>query len=469
MADPKFLTLFRTLDKKEIADFRGYLKRMRQNDAIALEVFDYIRKQKREKNLSAGVICNGLYGTETPVARKNLLNTLSDLYLWLKDFLLYSKATDGKFDSRLLWLKILQERRLKNEFINLASSMQTGVESLSGQGMEDYLKIITVNHLTLYNRPADKPLPDEKALLRFRTDVDMFYALAQLKVACELANVKNQHIPETEPKETSDPVFEFADLPIPDTHSLVLLYREVYRLIASRQEESYARVISLITRHITRIDPSELHALFSYLHNYAAAQIRNKKPSYWESTHQLNKFGVEHGIFTREGEFSAQQFNNIVAVACRQNDFDWADAFVASHSSFLPEPIREETALLTSAIILFEKKAFEKVLDTLSGRVFKNTLDEIRSRALILRSLYELRENGNYMLDYCLSFEKYMRHGKHSGRTAIIGALNAIQVIKMLIRRKASRKRIIETIEASKPIYFEPWLLEKAMRYTPVS
>lgn len=469
MADPKFLTLYRTLAREEAADFRKYLKRMYGNDTLALEVYDFIRKQKMDKRPGVDYICEKLYGTTSPTARKNLQNGLSDLFLWLKDFLLTDKATDGKFDSRFLWLKVTRDHRLEDEFCRQAQSLQNDMENLPGQGLEDYLKIISLHHLVLYHRPADKPLPDENKLLRFKNDLDVFYALAQLKVACELANLKNQMPPGTVQELLSQPDFGAFKISGLDKHPLLRLYWEVYQMIASQREESYAGVIALLSKHASHIDPSELHALFSYLHNYAALQIRNGKAAYWKSTHLLNCFGADHAVFTRDGGLSATQFNNIIAVACRVEAFQWAERFVASHGSYLPDAVQEETALLAKAIILFEQKKFKKVLQTLSDRDFKNTLDEIRSRALILRSLYELGEDENDMLDYCLAFEKYMRRGGQSGLAAVRGTLNSVRVVKMLIRKKAPREQILKTIHDTRPIYFDSWLEEKAKRYARAS
>lgn len=465
MADPKFFTLFRTLSKEEISGFSKYLKRMHGNEAVTLEVFDCLGKQKDEKKHNLDYLCRKLYPPGSEVARKNLQNSLSDLYLWLKDFLLFIKATSNEFDSQLLWLKILKERKRHLEFTKNARALQVETKKLSGESTAEYLRILSLKKLIFYHRPASQPLPTAGELLQFKKDLDQFYSLAQLRVACELANLKNQQLQDIDPQNLHLATIDVAAMTGRDEPPLLRLYREVYHLIASNEEQSYSSVIKMLAQCAKNIDPLELHTLLSYLHNFAAAQIRDGKEEYWTSTHLLNKFGVEHSIFTRDGGISASQFNNIIAVAGQVKDFNWANAFLSSHSRYLQKDSRDKTIILAKAIISFEKREFKKVIDALQDMDFNSFLDSIRARALILRSMYEIQDDDNETLDYCLTLESYLRRNPQAKREAVRGTLNTVQIIKMLIRKKAPQNRILKTIGELRNVYFKSWLLEKAKLY----
>lgn len=465
MAKPKFFTLFNTLSKEEISSFGKYLKRMHGNDTVSLEVFDHLRKQQDEKKRTLDYLCRKLYPSGPEAARKNLQNSLSDLYLWLKDFLLFTKATGNEYDGQLLWLKILKERKLDPEFVKHAQALQTETTKLAGESTAAYLKMLTVNKLIHYYRPVSQPLPRAGALLQFKKELDLFHALAQLRVACELVNLKNQRLQDIDLQNMQLATIDVATAAARNEPPLLLLYRAVYRLIASNEEQSYSTVIKMLTKHAKNIDPLELHTLLSYLHNYAAAQIRDGKEEYWTSTHLLNKFGVEQGVFTRDGGISASQFCNIVAVAGQVKDFSWTNAFLSSHSRFLPIDSKDETIILAKTIVSFEKKEFKKVIGALQDMDFKNFLNSIRARALILRSMYEMQDDENETLDYCLTLESYLRRNRQAKREAVRGTLNTVQIIKMLIRKKSPQKRILKTIEEMHNVYFKSWLLEKAKLY----
>lgn len=458
----KFLTLYRTLKREEAADFYKYLKRTRGTESVALEAFDYIRKQQDDSKLGIPYICRKLYNDESTKAQKNLSNTCYDLHCWLKEFLLLQKANDGGFGSQSLWLAILEERGLEEEFSKQAGIVQTQVAKQAGKGVADYIRSMVVNHQVHYHRRLEKQLPDVDTLRRFKNDLDIFYAVSQLKVACELANFKNQH-PEDAAGESFPVLLEFANTSAPMQHPLYLLYREIYQMMTSRQDEHYARIINLLSEHVRDIETAEMHTMLQYLHNHAASQIRAGKEAFWESTHLLDRFGVEQGVFAQENKISTIHFNNIIAAACKVKNFDWAFAFVASHGIYLQAEIRADTILLAKTIISFEQKEYKKVIETLKPRDFDTPLDRIRARAMVLLSMYELDDDDT--LDYCQVFENFLRRNRDTKGVAAKATLNTIQVAKMLIRKRATRETIREKIDTANPIYFKPWLLEKTNAY----
>ena len=458
----KFLTLFRALEREEAADFYKYLKRTRSTETVALNVFGFIRKQKDDSKLEIQYVCRKLYNDDSAKAQKKLFNTFYDLHCWLKEFLLLQKANDGGFGSQFLWLAVLEERGMEEEFSKQAGIVQKKIASQPGKGIADYIQNIMVNNLVHYHRRSEKQLPGTDMLRRFKNDLDIFYAVSQLKVACELANFKNQH-PEDAAGESFPVLLEFANTSAPMQHPLYLLYREIYQMMTSGQDEHYARIINLLSEHVREIEAAEMHTMLQYLHNHAASQIRAGKEAFWESTHLLDRFGVEQGVFAQENKISTIHFNNIIAAACKAKNFAWALAFVASHGIYLQAEIRADTMLLAKTIISFEQKEYKKVIETLKPRDFDAPLDRIRARAMVLLSMYELDDDDT--LDYCQVFENFLRRNRDTKGMAAKATLNTIQVAKMLIRKRAPRETIREKIDTANPIYFKPWLLEKTKAY----
>lgn len=460
MTTPKFFALFNSLTSEEVRAFDKYLNRLHTKEAVALEVFRTIRRQPEAINGDVGRLCLKLYRLETSAIRKNLLNTLSELYLWLKDFLLFKKATGTGFTGQYLWLDILRERGLENEFLHQAEPWQAETAGAPVRNPEDCLKTVMANHLLHHNRPAGRKLPDETMLLRLKNDLDRFYALAGIRLACELANYRNLHPGDKQGEDPALPAPVF--LPGAGSFPLLLLYQEVYRLITGQAEADYNGVIHSLSAHAPDIDPAELHTLITYLHNYATVQTRNGRGEYWKSTHQLNKFSVEQGFFTTDG-IPVSQFNNIVTFACRAGEFDWATAFIQTQSFRLPAAQRDNTVFLARMIVAFEKGEYEAVLDGLHARTFHLLLENIRARALVMNCLYELGDDGAF--DNCLAFEAFLRRTKQTKREAVKGALNLVRIVKMLIRKRTPKAALIQTVEKLQPLYFKSWLMQKALQY----
>lgn len=465
----KFFTLLRTLDEKEITSFHRYLKHIHGNEQIALSLFAYILKFfpgfQDEKKLDMDYAYRKIFKTEIGGDRKKVLNTLYDLHLWLKDFLLTEKATGGAFESQALWLMVLRERGLDVEFSKQVSRLRTGIPASSRRDTSDYLKDVAVQYFGYYHVTRDNLDSDNDAFRQYEGSLDLYYAVAKLKIACEKANRKNVLSLPLDPEILSVNLNDSGMYPY-GKHHLLSLYREVYKLVALHQEESYDRVKAMLHEFVENVASDELQRVIKYLYNYASSQVRNKRNEFSEKTHWLNKFCLEHSIFLHTGSMSVTQFNNIINAACSAHDVDWASRFVDEQIRFLPEPLREAAETLAKAIILFEKKEFSQVLVLLENKDFREFFDNMRSRALITRSYYELGTDDSKLLDICSAFEKFLkRHDKDKKIEAVAATSRFIHILKLLIRKNTDKDQIIKTIESSEPLFFDAWLLEKAKRY----
>jgi len=464
MLHSKLFTLLRTLSKEEVASFHSYLKKEHGKELIALSLFAYIKKfhpyYRDEKKLEMAYAYHKVFEVQIGKNRKSVSNTLSDLNVWLKAFLLSEKATKDSFASQFLWLTVLQERGLQTEFLRQVTRLQGEVRNTPKKSAMDYLKELTVNHFFHFHLALEKFPPEEND----GSSLDLFYALAKYKLACEKANFRNVQSVEIEPEPLPASLDIFL-MQIQPKDPLLLLYKEVYQLLVAHRNESFDRLETLLPKYADKIAPEEMNLILRYLHNYATLQIRRGKEEFWQRAHHLNKLSLELGIFSREGLIAGAQFNNIVSAACYANDTDWARSFVLSKGYLLREDIREETVLLANATILFENKNFHKVLDLLVNKNFRNQTDMIRSKALILRSFYELRIEEDTILDFCLTFENSLRHYRESKREAVEATKRFIFIFKKILLRKIEKDRILHLIAEDKPLYFKAWLLDKMSVY----
>ena len=462
----KFITLLRTLGKDEVDSFWKYLKKEHANERIALSLFAYIKKfhpeYRDEKRLEMAYAYRKVFRAEIGKNRKQVLNALSDLYGWLKSFLLSEKATKGVFESQLLWLAFLQEKGLQVEFPRYASRFQRELKSVSKKNALDYLKEVAVNHFIQFHLALGNFPPEGND----GADLDLFYALAKLKSACEKANFINVQSLETEPEPLPEHLEVFLRQ-IQHEEPLLLLYMEVYQLLVVHHNASFDKLETMLPKFVDEIAPAELNLILRYLHNYATSQIRKGKVEFWKRTHQLNKFSLEHRIFAHEGTMSGAQFNNIVSAACSAKEISWAQSFVKAQSKLLSKDLRDDAVLLANATILFEKNEFKKVLEILREENFRDIFDNVRSRALQMRSYYEIwvKEKTAAIWDFHLNFESYLRRHRTPKKEAIEATLKFIQILKMLFSQKASRDDIQQVIQTTDVLYFKTWLLDKLADY----
>ncbi|MCB9356845.1 MAG: hypothetical protein R2791_12295 [Saprospiraceae bacterium] len=303
MHKSRFVNLLRTLEKPELSAFRKYLKCLHANEQTALSLFAYILKfapvYDDKVKLDLAYAFRKIYRRDIGDERKKMLNALSDLHAWLKAFLMSQKTAGSSFEDRALWLSVLQERRLEAELSRQVQILQHAESAEPVKGAIDYLKNTAVSHFVYYHHVHDNLDSDNRSLREYEKALDLFYAVAKLKIACEALSRQNVLTMQARSGEAL-PVPDIGDLKDAEQHPLLLLYREAYRLLADGEETAFERCKTLLTKHAAGLAPSETHRLITYLSNYASARLRNGETAYWQKTHELNKLGVKHAAFLRE-------------------------------------------------------------------------------------------------------------------------------------------------------------------------
>lgn len=462
MKGSKFITLLRTLSAEELPAFHKYLRQMHGGEKVALQVFEYVRKLypkfEDNKKLEIDYIYQKLFGGEKQEnPRKKMLDTLSDLHLWLKKFLLIEKLDNDLMTSQLLWASILEERHLQEEYSKHITRFHKDVKDLPRKDAKIYLVEMTVGYFyyQYLAQPSAKPRIEE--LENTLTELEICAETIRLRLACQLANIRKVQVPE------SVPIATVSSLTLPrvelrENSPLLELYYNIYQLIDTEKEVYYDNIAKAFFK-ADEFEEDELHGALSYLHNYVATQLRNGTESNITARiHELNKYAFTHGLFN---SLSAGQFANIVSMACSVKDYKWATHFVEKCPVALPA----EAVLLARAAITFGEKQFEEVLNMLEEVDFKGLYEIIRSRLLILRSYVEL--DSAKAFDYCSSFELWI-NGRKPKTEAVEGILATVRIIKMLIMKKQQQQKILAELEKAPLLYTKSWLREKVANYKAI-
>lgn len=461
MNNLKILALLKSMQPDEVLSFRKYLKLTHPNEQIALSVFEYIRKLHPSfpegKKLSMAYAYHKIFKEELDASkhnRKKLLNALSDLHLWLKDFLLKEKAGRDSLEQQVLWLSILKERGLKAEF--LRHSTRFYEENVHPpRDINDCWKGLLSSYF--YYQNLDQPMKELINLPVYNNLLGVFLESIQLRMAVETTTLQK-----VRPDIASSPT----TTNFPVTPPLLLMYRALHQLVETEQPQHFNELQSLVFEHVEILDAFELHNFLKYLYNYAASQIRNgHETTYGKALHQLNLFGLQHNFFLRKGLISAPEFANIVNVAARAKDFSWANKFILEQKIFLRADIREDTILLAEAQLLFEQQRFEETLQLLRPTEFKDAHLYIRSKTLAIRCSFALAEDEDTLLETCAHLEGWLSRRRKPKTGAVEATLAFIRICKLIVLKKTSQKALLTQIRTTSNLYYREWLLTLAKDY----
>jgi len=471
MEDNKFLSALRTLDMQELDAFRKYLEGNYGRQKIALAVFKYLKPFypgfRDEKKLDIAYAYRKIFNAdihEYAYNRTKLLNALSDLNLWLNEFWVWNKARDGSLESQALWLMITKERGLKNEYNKQYKLIREQLAASEKTSVTDLLTGLLANYFFYYSPLEKKSGPDIPALAQCASDLDNYFAVARLKIACEMANLNLRLNPDFQ-QDGQAVVQDLLNWPHVAEHPLYQIYKEMYALTVEGNDDAFASIDAWVNNNHKKIGKEDLHIALSYIHNYAALQLRSGRLEYVPIIHRLNVFALEHGFFQRVGGISPTQFCNIVNVACNQHDFEWADHFIATCNMFLDQAQRADTVILSKAIALFEKKQYEETLNSLFGVDFSDIEFAIRAKSLVLRCYFELRRSNSQFESYYQAFETFLYRKQITRPLVVKSTLNFIHLLKSMYDRNITRDKLMRKINSAKDLYLREWLLEKARQY----
>lgn len=462
MAHPsKFFSLLRTLTEDELAGFQKYLHRCHGGETTNLKVFSYCKEfhppetdlDKIDLASAYRKLFKAEMGTQEN-ARKKMLNPLSDLNKWLREYLLAEKMDGDNWMAKMVWMSIMQERGLHQDFSKLAVQVYKEQLEIPLSDAAACLQQIASGmyfkrHLVQHNSN-----PDYQALIECSESIRQSADIISLKMTCEILN--DQKIRGVES-------IELSATQVPP---LKQLYQMIATLLSTGVEDDFPVIVDFMDQHLDSLGANEVVICTQLLHNFAAPKVRSSKVISWgKQIHALDKILLKKGLFTQKGVMSPITFCNIVNVACSAQEVAWARDFMRENEHLLPEEARTESLKLSHAIIAFEEKDFRKALELVENPQLKLIQHMARAKALKLRALYELDIHDDRIEDLCFSFEIYLKRNRQEKPDFVDATLSFLHLFKKLYLRKVSKEALIREIEAAPKLYFQPWLLEKAAKY----
>lgn len=453
----KFFSLLRTLSPAELLGFQKFIHRCHSGETVTLKVFSHCKRFHAPKTAGDKIDLASIYLKVFKTAmgdslndRKKILNPLSDLHLWLKEYLFLEEMRSESWTSKMVWLNILQARGLHREFSGLASELYQAQDKQPLPDIHACLQQIATGLYYKRHLVQHQATPDFHAMISCTATIKQGADILCLKTACEILN--DQKI-----RKPAGTILKTAT-----EQPLMTIYQLLHSLLSSDREEEYAGIAAYLHEHLEILGETEVLTITRMLHNFAAPRIRGLHHLEWaKQVHDLDIILLKKGLYTQEGVMSPTSFCNIVNAACIAQEIGWAKQFIAQNTDTLPERARSECMDLSNAIIAFEEKNFKEALQLLDSPQLKHIQHMARSKSLKLRALYEIDPADEAIEFLYTSFEKYLKHHRKEQPELVEATLAFVGLFRDLHQEKLSKPMLQQKIESTPRLYFRQWLLEK--------
>lgn len=245
----------------------------------------------------------------------------------------------------------------------------------------------------------------------------------------------------------SNKIAEILEKPLPDITEVLDL---IETLNASEEKISFESLVEC----------------YAFLRSICTLVINAGHLDFIPILHKLHLNNIKNGVLLNAGKISSGLYLNLVVIATRAKDFDWAKKITEEYKTLIPGGDENHVLYhLNKAQCFFAEGHYEKALDCLP-QTSSNTYYHSLVRLLELKIYYEQK---SLLLQYKIdAFRKYIERTAPKTlpvdyQTLILNFLNILlQLSQTPFKNKARSEVLIKRIAEKKLISERAWLIEKA-------
>ncbi|MBC7776009.1 MAG: hypothetical protein H7246_11290 [Phycisphaerae bacterium] len=396
-----------------------------------------------------------------------LEKVVSDLNKLLRSFALVQLylSESNEEHQQIDWAKWLRINGLLDPSLKVTNRLKSKRERDKTESLEEYrinLLIAEEEHEweSVQNQfNGDVQIPNliyhlDLYYYNYRTELENRYLLQQ----------KGAHLFDLELAEVEIDFYQKESILLQISKKVHEILKKDFSTIGEFQE-----MIDLLRNHENDLTFQTLSQMYAYLRSACTMLINAGNLEFIPLLHEIHKDNLPRGYFFVNGDISRQVYVNMVQVATRARDFDWARAFTEEYKQKIIGGDEGRFFYhFNMAHCLFAEGRFEEALDYIPEAPSSSHYHHM-VRRLELKIYYELHSDLlSYKMD---AFRKFIVRTAAKTiaanlRTMDINFLNILmQLTQAPTKDKARSTRLVARIEGKKLLADRAWLLEKAHEF----
>ncbi len=461
MYKSKLYQVLAQFDKKEIKRLDLFLNSpfFNQDRRIILYFNEIKTSLVSKEQLDKKLLFNHLFPNKS--YDDTLLRVLQSQFLKLVEkFIFHNQSSENDFESTFQLLEYYRIRQLWKPYTTHLKKIATHFASNS-IGDESHIwyryKYMTEKiNLEAFNKTIK---PD--SLQNYYNSVSDVHLTALLKSACRLLTEESVYN-YTFDIGTLNTLAGWIKTHEQNLSPIVRVYFAYYQMLEDPSaEEHYQTFVQLLAQHNSIFPKKELRDLYLVANNYCIKRVNQGDKKYENLALKNYKDALEEEVLFENGLLSQRTYNNIVALALKNNQWDWVEDFMDKYTQSLRSSEQESTYHLNKARLSYVKQDFDQALELLQGADFKPMLNNLSAKTLMIKLFYETEEYDvlYYQLKAMRAFlyrNKVMGYHKKAFN-------NLIRYTEKLLRIHSGDKQKIEKVKSSiedeEIIWEKEWLL----------
>lgn len=461
----------RTLSSTELKWFHKYIHSpfFNSNDKTKL-LLEIIRKYHPEyDNRKLGMEHIGpiLLGPEWQV--KDVRYAMTELYELLEKYLIYTEFSKNKMYQSHLLLQAYEQRNLHKQF---QTELRKAVNSQLEQPYRDvefYFHQHLIESDTYLHSLTRNPRAINTSLQDAVDNLDYYYLANRLRFSAAMLNREEILQEKYNNLFLSEILDLLSKLDLDNMPSIGIYHRIVLLFLEPDNPAHYARLIEQMEEHGALFPADEQYDMYMHALNYCNRRLSAGHLEYQQEMLKLYKILLRRGIIMDDaGQLSPSTFKNIMTLALRVGQLDYARDFLEEYQTRVDAIYRDSTVAYNMANLLFAERAFGKALRQLLTVDLQDIYYHLDAKVLLLKTYYEVNDYEPFM-SLTESFANYLKRNRQISDTQREIYLNFVKYVRKLMQirhgKKISVHKLGAELKETGMVANMSWLLEKINEY----
>jgi hypothetical protein len=226
----------------------------------------------------------------------------------------------------------------------------------------------------------------------------------------------------------------------------VALYYHACRFLAGQNGELHFEQFRLLLTETAHLFPEdEIRALYLLAINFGVKKSNEYGQAWLRATFELYKEGLARRLLLENGFLSRFAYNNIVGIAMRLGEADWAESFLLTYKPLLERRYREASFSLNSARVAYMRQRYGLALQYLQNADYKDFINSMNAKILQMKIYYETDE-VELLISHLDSLQNYIRRqgpvGYHRENY-----LRIVRYVRQLVRTAPATRKSLSQLE----------------------
>lgn len=467
MHKSKLITLLRQVGPKDLDELGLFVSSpfFNKNDEVTtlLEYIAGYSPDFNNPNLTKEAVCKELFPNDD-FDDKRISYLMHYLLKLTEDYLAQKGFERDKSRKYYYLLRTYNDLGLQKHYNGALREVRSNIDKIEVESADYYFDNYLLESVNNDHFDKQKVHKYDHSLQKAIDNLDLAYLTVKLKYSCEILNRKNLIATEYQLRLLDVILHYLEELPKIDS-ALVTMYYHVLMIMMERDADKHYQQLKVLMKNRTgEVPKGEARDIYVLTQNFCIKKINKGDDGYLHELFDQYKIMIANDIIFVEKHLSPWSYKNIVGVAIRVGEYDWAERFIHEYKGRLEPKQQDNAVTYNMATLYFNKRDYDKALELLNQVEFTDLVYNLGAKSMLLRIYYELEE-VDALFSLLVAFKKYLKRNKFISEYQRTVHLNLVHFVMELIKIPSSQVELAQQlraeVESTKQVAYIKWLLEK--------